>query len=642
MRLAKRDGATLLEIDLPSARADEVDVWLRGDDLFVSVRDFERRFALPGSLGGLPIADTRWRDGVLEVRFAPPRAASAVSAPSASAQRIVSLVPSLTEALFELGLGARVVGVTDWCVHPAAEVAHLPKVGGTKNPSLARVLELRPDLVIANQEENRERDVERLRAAGIAVWVTYPRTVADGVALVRELAQLGAPPERAQPLIRALETAVERARAARARAAHARLLSDLEAALDGGRRRHLCGRSARAVRRPQRLRAIARERRYPIVSDARDRRRAPRGDPAAGRAVCVRRARRRGARRDRHTRRRDRPDPLHRWHADLLVWPADRARDRGSGRPARGTRAPVEGRLIGSNKVKRCRRVADTLHISGACPGPGSTPARCTSLARRPRLLAALAAAAALCVALPALAAQITDVRVGVHPKYTRIVFELDGRAGYQVERVGTDAAPELRITIEAMSSARELRANGDIRGVKVDAGTKARAHIALRQPGLRVHEMMLSDPPRIVIDLHKPETAVAATAKPAPKPKAAAKETPAPAPAPKVAAKELPRLAPAPKVVAKETPKPARAEGRRPKEPKPTEPAPKPSREARAGSAARSRRDRRPRSRRPKPAARRPDVAPKPVAETKPPRRSPSPSASLHLPSACRDPRAA
>ncbi len=73
VRLAKRDGAALLEIDLPSARADEVDVWLRGDDLFVSVRDFERRFALPGSVGGLPIANTRWRDGVLEVRFAPAR-----------------------------------------------------------------------------------------------------------------------------------------------------------------------------------------------------------------------------------------------------------------------------------------------------------------------------------------------------------------------------------------------------------------------------------------------------------------------------------------------------------------------------------------------------------------------------------------
>jgi ABC-type Fe3+-hydroxamate transport system substrate-binding protein len=123
-------------------------------------------------------------------------------------------VPSLTEALFELGLGPRVVGVTDWCVHPAADVAHVPKVGGTKNPSIPRVLELAPDLVIANQEENRERDVERLRAAGVSVWVTYPRTVAEGVALVRELAAFGAPPERAQPLIHALDSAVERARAA--------------------------------------------------------------------------------------------------------------------------------------------------------------------------------------------------------------------------------------------------------------------------------------------------------------------------------------------------------------------------------------------------------------------------------------------
>jgi arsenite-transporting ATPase len=72
VRLTRRDGAATLEIDMPSARADEVDVWVRGHDLFVSVRDFERRFALPGSIGGLPIAGTRWRDGVLEVRFAPP------------------------------------------------------------------------------------------------------------------------------------------------------------------------------------------------------------------------------------------------------------------------------------------------------------------------------------------------------------------------------------------------------------------------------------------------------------------------------------------------------------------------------------------------------------------------------------------
>ena len=112
----------------------------------------------------------------------------------AEARRIVSLVPSLTEALFAFGLGDRVVGVTDWCVHPARDVADLPKVGGTKNPSIERILELSPDLVIANQEENTRRDVARLEEAGIDVWVTYPRTVADAVATLRELATLGAEP----------------------------------------------------------------------------------------------------------------------------------------------------------------------------------------------------------------------------------------------------------------------------------------------------------------------------------------------------------------------------------------------------------------------------------------------------------------
>ena len=113
------------------------------------------------------------------------------SAPRPLPGRIVSLVPSLTEALFALGLGSRLVGVTEWCVHPAEAVAALPKVGGTKNPDLAAIGSLAPELVIANHEENTRRDVERLEASGIPVWVTYPRSVADGAALLRELAEAG-------------------------------------------------------------------------------------------------------------------------------------------------------------------------------------------------------------------------------------------------------------------------------------------------------------------------------------------------------------------------------------------------------------------------------------------------------------------
>jgi ABC-type Fe3+-hydroxamate transport system substrate-binding protein len=112
--------------------------------------------------------------------------------PAALPDRIVSLVPSLTEALFALGEGERLVGVTDWCVHPADRVAALPRVGGTKNPDLEAVLALRPGLVIANQEENRRRDVEQLEARGIRVWVTYPCTVEEAAGLFTELAGLAA------------------------------------------------------------------------------------------------------------------------------------------------------------------------------------------------------------------------------------------------------------------------------------------------------------------------------------------------------------------------------------------------------------------------------------------------------------------
>ncbi|HBZ69825.1 MAG TPA: ABC transporter substrate-binding protein [Deltaproteobacteria bacterium] len=135
--------------------------------------------------------------------------------PEGEVRRIVSLVPSLTEALFVLGLGERVVGVTDWCVHPADAVAALPKLGGTKNPDLSAIVALRPDLVIANQEENRRRDVERVRAAGISVWVTYPRTVRDGAALLREIARLGATAEAIREVVEPVEAALRVALARR-------------------------------------------------------------------------------------------------------------------------------------------------------------------------------------------------------------------------------------------------------------------------------------------------------------------------------------------------------------------------------------------------------------------------------------------
>jgi len=89
-------------------------------------------------------------------------------------RRVVSLVPSLTEAIAATDAGL-LAGATDWCTHPAG--LDVPRVGGTKWPDVARVLDLRPDLVVANAEENRDEDVDALRAAGIPVWVTAPATV---------------------------------------------------------------------------------------------------------------------------------------------------------------------------------------------------------------------------------------------------------------------------------------------------------------------------------------------------------------------------------------------------------------------------------------------------------------------------------
>ncbi|WP_418057622.1 helical backbone metal receptor [Pimelobacter simplex] len=93
---------------------------------------------------------------------------------TAPAARIVSLVPSITEALAR-DVPERLVGATDWCTHPAD--LDVRRVRGTKNPDLAAIRALAPDLVVANKEENRELDVRRLRESGVAVWVTDIETV---------------------------------------------------------------------------------------------------------------------------------------------------------------------------------------------------------------------------------------------------------------------------------------------------------------------------------------------------------------------------------------------------------------------------------------------------------------------------------
>jgi ABC-type Fe3+-hydroxamate transport system substrate-binding protein len=105
------------------------------------------------------------------------------------ARRVVSLVPSLTEALAATDPGC-LVGATDWCTHPAG--LGVARVRGTKNPDLEAVLALAPDLVVANAEENRPPDLAALRSAGVPVWVTVVESLEEAFAsLARLLAACG-------------------------------------------------------------------------------------------------------------------------------------------------------------------------------------------------------------------------------------------------------------------------------------------------------------------------------------------------------------------------------------------------------------------------------------------------------------------
>jgi ABC-type hemin transport system substrate-binding protein len=105
-------------------------------------------------------------------------------------ERIVSLVPSLTEALFAFGAGERVVGRTRYCLWPPRAVGKVPTVGGTKKVDVPRLLELEPDLVVAVREENSRENVERIQEAGVPVFVGAPESVEGALWLLRELARI--------------------------------------------------------------------------------------------------------------------------------------------------------------------------------------------------------------------------------------------------------------------------------------------------------------------------------------------------------------------------------------------------------------------------------------------------------------------
>ena len=138
-------------------------------------------------------------------------------------QRIVSLIPSTTELLCRLGLADALVGITVYCREPADLLRGKTRVGGEKDPDLAAIRALAPDLVIANVEENVREHVETLRGWGIAVHVTYPRTVTGAIAMIRELGQVTGTQGRASALADELQGLLDLTRARTARRPPARV-----------------------------------------------------------------------------------------------------------------------------------------------------------------------------------------------------------------------------------------------------------------------------------------------------------------------------------------------------------------------------------------------------------------------------------
>lgn len=104
-------------------------------------------------------------------------------------QRIISLVPSLTELLLYLGLKEQLAGRTRFCIHPEKDVADIPVIGGTKNPRLDKIKKANPDFVLANMEENRKEDIEALRK-DFNVYLTDIATIEDALITIHELGKL--------------------------------------------------------------------------------------------------------------------------------------------------------------------------------------------------------------------------------------------------------------------------------------------------------------------------------------------------------------------------------------------------------------------------------------------------------------------
>lgn len=127
---------------------------------------------------------------------------------SSDITRIISLVPSLTELIIDLGMEDQLVGRTRFCIHPKEKVDNIEIIGGTKNPRLDKVRDLNPDLIIANKEENRREDIQALQE-DFEVNVTEITTIEDALIVIHELAKTFDKTTEGKQLITNIQQALE-------------------------------------------------------------------------------------------------------------------------------------------------------------------------------------------------------------------------------------------------------------------------------------------------------------------------------------------------------------------------------------------------------------------------------------------------
>ena len=123
-------------------------------------------------------------------------------------KRIISIVPSQTELLFDLGLDEEVIGVTKFCTHPADKVKRKSKVGGTKSLNIAQIKKLNPDLIIGNKEENEKDQIEEL-AQNFPVWMSDISDLGDAVEMIRKVGQIVDREEKAIQITSSITTSFD-------------------------------------------------------------------------------------------------------------------------------------------------------------------------------------------------------------------------------------------------------------------------------------------------------------------------------------------------------------------------------------------------------------------------------------------------